>query len=249
MEYISIILCNNNINKLFIIKINNRFLLKDLYKFLFENVKQDDLIIIILNNNCEDNDYNNSENNEYYNDDSNDYNDSSYSDKESVCSDYSDKESFYSDNDNNSYCSDIDIDNDKDNDNNNFEDDIKNKLDILIIYLEEYYKNFIILKSFNINIKNLSILYFIQDIIKYKNIKYKNIVCISELTNNKLFIYNNEKYKINKLQKNIIHYIKNKYDFVYIIIVWYLKNKILLKKIEYNFEIEEINFNNLLKIF
>jgi hypothetical protein len=113
-----------------------------------------------------------------------------------------------------------------------------------ILNLKNYYNNLIIFEN-NI-IKNSSIFHFIYYYVKKYNLLFQNLIY---LFNDDYKIQNKNNLKINKMNKNILLFIKNKYDFTFLILFWYLKNYTSLDLDNINFEITRINFFDLFNIF
>jgi hypothetical protein len=113
-----------------------------------------------------------------------------------------------------------------------------------ILNLKNYYNNLIIFEN-NI-IKNSSIFYFIYYYIKKYNLLFYKLIYI---INDDYKIENKNNLNINKMNKNILLFIKNKYDFTFLILSWYLKNYNYLDLDNINFEINRINFFDLFNIF
>ena len=113
-----------------------------------------------------------------------------------------------------------------------------------ILNLKNYYNNLIIFEN-NI-IKNSSIFYFIYYYVKKYNLLFHKLIY---LFNDDYNIQNKNNLKINKINKNILLFVKNKYDFTFLILSWYLKNYTSLDLDNINFEITRINFFDLFNIF
>lgn len=104
---------------------------------------------------------------------------------------------------------------------------------------------------------------FLEEIVDNRDIKSKSIIeieqyqysqknsysyQISSLEEDSFFLLQNELF-IPLSNYQIVLYIKNKYDFVYLILIWFLKHQHIWNKLENQNIIMNINLKNFLKIF
>ena len=113
-----------------------------------------------------------------------------------------------------------------------------------ILNLKNYYNNLIIFE--NNNIKHSAIFYFIIYYIQQNNLLFQKLIY---LFNDDYIIQDKNNLKINKMNKNSLLFVKNKYDLTFLILSWYLKNYKILDLDNINFKITKINFFDLFKIF